>query len=128
MKAEVGQVIGFWTRDVLNPGQTGGGYKYHLCVDADRGLHLFVCSDEFPFDYKLTLLDCPGLSAETSFVSLSRVIARADVPKTNRVACRVSDAYLRALMDHLADVQTLSARDKDAIAVGIATYLNSKTK
>lgn len=124
MQPEVGQVIGFWTEDAINPGPNGGSYKYHLCIDADLGLHLFVCSEGFPFDLELPRARCLGLSEEMSYISLSRVIVRKSVPKKHRIACRVTDDYLRELLDWLPRVGTLSENDKLAITLGIAAHLN----
>ena len=124
MRPEVGQVIGFWTEDVINPGPDGGSYKYHLCVDADLGLHLFVCSEGFPFDFELPRERCPGLSEAVSYVSLSRVIARRSVPRKHRIACRVTNDYLHELLDWLPRAGTLSEDDKLAITLGIAAHLN----
>jgi hypothetical protein len=128
MRAEVGQVIGFWTEDVLNPSDEGGSYKYHLCVDAENGLHLFVCSRGYAFDYELPKSRCPGLSEPVSYVSLSRVIRRTTIPKKHRVACTVTDEYLRGLLDYLEDARALSPNDRWAIANGIAKHLNRSTR
>jgi hypothetical protein len=121
---EVGLVIGFWTEDVINPGPEGGSYKHHLRIDAHAGLHLFVCSDGYPFDFELPRYRCPGLANEMSYVSFSRVIERKTVPKKHRVACRVSDEYLRELLDHLPRAKTLSDNEKLAVTIGIAGHLN----
>jgi hypothetical protein len=126
MKAETGQVIGFWTEDVLNPSQDGGSFKYHLCVDEEAGLHLFVCSRGFAYDYPLPQSRCSGLTEAMSYVSFSRVIRRQDIPKKHRIACRVTDDYLRELLDHLEDARTLSPNDRWAIVNGIARHLNKR--
>ncbi len=60
----VGDVVGFWTEDVVNPGDEGGSFKYHFCVDAHAGLHLFVCGQGYPFDFELPQYRCPGLSGK----------------------------------------------------------------
>ncbi|HEX3672992.1 MAG TPA: hypothetical protein VHU87_01850 [Rhizomicrobium sp.] len=124
MKASVGQVIGFWTEDVLAPDADGGNYKYHLCVDADAGLHLFVCSNQYPFDFPLPKARCPGLAEDTSFISMSRVIRRSDIPRKHRIACRVTDEFLRELLSHIPGAKTLSENDKLMISSGIAKHLN----
>ena len=123
---EVGLVIGFWTEDVVNPGVDRGSYKYHLCVDSHAGLHLFICSEGYPFDFELPRLKCPGLTEEMSYVSLSRVIERRTIPKKHRIACRVSDEFLRELLEHIPRAKTLSENEKLAVAVGIAGHLNSR--
>lgn len=127
MRADVGHVIGFWTEDVLNPSEDGGSYKYHLCVDADIGLHLFVCSSGYAFDYDLPQSRCPGLPRPMSYVSMSRVIKRTTIPKKHRIACTVTDDYLRGLLDHLEDVRTMSPNDKLAVTNGIAKHLNERS-
>src|SRR4051812_473940 len=94
MKAEIGEVVGCWTEDVLNPGPDGGSYKYHLCVDSHAGFYLYVCTSGFPFDFELPKHRCPGLTQQMSYVSLSRVIHRSTIPKKHRLLCRVSDDFL----------------------------------
>ena len=126
MRPSVGQVVGFWTEDVLRPSNDGGSYKYHLCVDADVGLHLFVCSSGYANDFELPQSRCLGLSAPMSYVSLSRVIKRTTIPKKHRMACTVSDDFLRDLLDHLEDARSMSPNDKLAVSIGIAKHLNAK--
>ncbi|MEI9992836.1 MAG: hypothetical protein WDM86_22750 [Rhizomicrobium sp.] len=116
--------MGFWTEDVVNPGDDGGSFKYHLCVDAHAGLHLFVCSDGYPFDFELPRHRCPGLSREMSYISLSRVIQRRDLPRKHKMACRVSDEFLRELLDYIPKAKSLPAQDKLAVTIGIAAHLN----
>ena len=124
----VGQVVGFWTEDVLNPGDEGGSYKYHLCIDSHTGLHLFVCSIGYQFDFPLPQAQCLGLTESMSYISLSRVIVRKSIPKKHRIACTVSDEFLRDLLDFLPKAKTLSENDKLSLTLGIASHLNARVK
>jgi len=63
-----------------------------------------------------------------SYVSLSRVIVRKSVPKKHRVACTVSDDYLRDLLDYIPKAKTLSENDKLSVTLGIADHLNSRAR
>lgn len=60
-----------------------------------------------------------------SYISFSRVIERRDLPKKHRLACRVSNEFLRELLEHIPRAKSLPERDKLAITIGIAAHLNS---
>jgi len=47
------------------------------------------------------------------------------MPRKHKLACRVSDEYLRDLLDYIPRAKSLPERDKLAISVGIATHLNA---
>ena len=120
----VGQVIRAYTEDVIDPADENGSHKYHLCINAAEGHHLFVCRQGFPYDFPLPQHRCAGLPEPVSYISLSRVILRRHFPKKHRIACTVTDTFLRELLGHVEDARTLAPRDKWMISTDIAKHLN----
>ena len=116
----VGYILGFHTRNVLGKAEA---FKHHLCVCEKTHQYLLVCKNQYPDDYPLTALDCPGLDLEESYISLSRVLFVPKIPRGATLTCAVSQSYLSSLYAHVAASKVMSPIDQQKVLTGLAPHL-----
>ena len=117
MRAIVGLVVGFRTKDVENHDEL---FKWHLCVCDKTHQYLFVCGRKYDGDYDVTNLECEGLDYETSFISMRAVLFKPKLPNKPKFGCRLSPNYLRGLYTHIVATEAMSDINKCRILPGLA--------
>lgn len=123
MRAEIGLVVGFRTKNVENHDEL---FKWHLCACDKTHQYLFVCGRQYDGDYGLNNRECNGLDYNLSFVSMRAVLFIPRLPSNAKLACRLAPSYLRCLYDHITATEVMSAVDKKRILPGLARGVTEK--
>lgn len=121
MTPEVGDVIEFDT--ALLDGDIGP--KLHICVDAERGFYLVICSYGLKGDLPITHTDCDLLSY-ASHISFRDMKVITEIPAEHIGPVRLSDDFLRHLVDHIDGAGFISPINKAKMTHGIRTYLENR--
>jgi hypothetical protein len=121
MRAEIGLVAGFRTKDVEDHDEL---FKWHLCVCDRTHQYLFVCGRQYEGDYQLTNLECSGLYYQVSYISMRAVLFRPKIPANARLGCRLPISYLRGLYEHIKASEVMSPINKQKVLPGLARKIS----
>jgi len=120
MTPRVGEVIKDWTTNLIT---RDGDYKYHLCVCEKTLQFLLICHRQMADDFLITDSDCGGLPLPESYVSISRVLFVDRWSRKAERTCRVSDAYLAALLVHVRGSPRMTPKDKRKVIPSLEAHL-----
>lgn len=120
---ECGDVLGFYTTQTDG---ADGRYKYHLCVCVSPAAFLFInTSGNRVGSLTMSQEDWLQMPKAESFVSCNILLQGYKYNQLRRARhCgRVTDVFLRNLIDHLDDSEVMPQCDIDTVIDAIMTYL-----
>lgn len=124
MTISVGEIVYAFVDGLV--GAKKQGWKYLLRVCATNRLYMLVCSNKFENDFPISRAECDRLTVDPSWLSVAGYRHFPDDAmrrmKVEHV-CIVSDAFIRALHDHINACDSLTTRQKRVLLSGLETRL-----